>query len=229
MMNNENYTASEAAMVAEPEKITQFYQKAIEKHGDRSLMAARWSSEEKALSLYQGISHLPQHNWQEIQSVLDIGSGQGYFLQFLREQQHFQGKYVGLEFLPEFDRVAKQLYGHDPQAEFVCGEFLSYPFPGQTFDWIFSIGSLSPKKKDQESFDRAFTDKMAQLANRGFSLFLNDIKYIAPSRLEQAPDLAVHNVDRFAADLEQRFPGSQVSIVHYPQKPSQHSFVHVVL
>jgi len=38
MINDKSYTASEESMVAEPEKITQFYQGAIEKHGDRSSM-----------------------------------------------------------------------------------------------------------------------------------------------------------------------------------------------
>ena len=62
------------------EKIADFYQKAIAQHGDRSLMAARWSSQEKALTIHEGISNLPQQNWPQLQSFLDIGSGQGYFL-----------------------------------------------------------------------------------------------------------------------------------------------------
>lgn len=229
MNDDQQEAVSNKAIAVNTQKIADFYQKAISQHGDRSLMAARWSSQEKALLIHEGISNLPQQNWADLHTVLDIGSGQGYFLSFLREKRGFEGKYTGLELLPEFDKIAKEVYSNDPQAEFICAEFLAYQFGARKFDWVFSIGSLSPKKPDQEAFDLAFTEKMAGLANKGFSLFLNDLKYIAPSRLEQVPDLAVHDVDKFAGDLEKRFPGSKASIVHYPKEPSQHTFVHLGL
>ena len=229
-MNDDGRDAvSDKAIAVDTQIIADFYYKIIAERGDRSIEAVGWLSEESAFAIYEGISNLPQQNWSDLQTVLDIGSGLGNFLQFLRQKRRFQGNYIGLEFLPEFYRVAKEVYSNDPHSEFIHAEFLAHPFDNQTFDWIFSIGSLGIKQPDSDAYDRAFTDKMAGLANRGFSLYLNDAKYTNPSRLERRPDLAVHNVERFAEDLEKRFPGCRVSIVHCPQKPSQKAIIHVVL
>ena len=229
-MNDDGRGAvSDREIAVDTQIIEDVYHKIIAERGDRSIEAVGWLSEESALLVYEGISNLPQQNWAELQTVLDIGSGQGYFLSFLREKRGFRGKYIGLELLPEFDRIARDVYSNDPRSEFICAEFLAYPFDSQKFDWIISIGSLGLRQPDGDAFDRAFTDKIARFANRGFSLYLNDAKYTNPSRLEERPDLAVHNVEQFAEDLEKRFPSCWVSIVHCPQKPSQKAIIHVVL
>ncbi|MDY6803182.1 MAG: class I SAM-dependent methyltransferase [Cyanobacteriota bacterium] len=222
-------TLSERAIALNAKKNADLYQKAISQHGARSLLGAAWTSEERACFVHEGITNLPQQNWPELETVLDIGSGQGYFLSFLREKRGFRGKYIGMELLPEFDKIAKEVHSNDPQADFICADFLKYQFGDRKFDWIFSIGSLSPKKPDQEAFDLVFTEKMAQLANKGFSVFLNDLKYTAPSIIEQVPDAAYHNVEKFAENLQKRFPSSEILVIHYPHETSKDTLVHLIL
>jgi SAM-dependent methyltransferase len=57
----------------------------------------------------------------EMQSVLDVGCGFGDLLGFLRERG-WQGRYTGIDLVPELVDAARGVYREDPAAEFVCGD-----------------------------------------------------------------------------------------------------------
>lgn len=207
------------------DKIYNFYDKYVKEHG----IDAGWATESDAANAYNEVSNCPNQAWNSFQSVLDVGSGQGHLLPFLREERGFTGNYTGIEILDFFHEKAISLYGEMPNARFMCDEFLSHDFSDKHFDWVVSLGSFSVKQPNQEEWDRVFCRKMLELANYGVSIFLNDIHHMRPGRLEEVPDLAAHDIDKFVAMIQQTFKVSDVEVKHYPDEKAQPTMIHITL
>lgn len=209
----------------EVDKIYRFYDRYVVEHG----VSCGWGNFEDAINAYQEASNCSHQNWAQFESVLDVGSGQGHLLKFLREERGFQGTYTGIEVLDFFYNQSLELYGEMDGSHFIHDEFLGYDFGDRIFDWVFSLGSFSVKQPNQRETDLAFCRKMIGLAKYGVSIFLNDIQYMRPGRLEEVPDLAAHDIPEFESMLHQNFKLSEVAIKHYPTEKSQPTMIHVVL
>ncbi len=183
------------------QRIIDFYTDYIKHHG----ISAGWSSMDYAQQLYTLSSECSYQNWPTLQSVLDVGSGEGHFKEFLRQHKQFKGKYTGLEILATFHDIALKKYGQDDQAQFLCEEFLAYDFGDQKFDWVFSLGSLSVHQENLQERDLAFCKKMVALSRVGATIYLNDEKLVSRGYLKDTNNLAVHNINDFSKMLSQHF------------------------
>ena len=215
---------SEQNLPVEIDRIQNFYQEYVHKHNS----VAGWASRASAEEGYAAAASDPSQQWSIYQSVLDIGSGEGHFLNFLRSQREFTGQYVGLELFEIYHNTAVDLYGDDEQAEFIHDEFLTFDFGQQQFDWVVSIGGLGVQQSDKEAYDLAFCQKMISLAKYGISVFVNDIKQMTPGRLEQIPDLAAHDLDEAVAMLNSIGNFSRIEVLHYPLPTSQKTMINAI-
>lgn len=207
------------------DKIYSFYDQYVKNHG----INAGWANWEDAKNSYNEASNCSHQTWSEFNSVLDVGSGEGHLLPFLRQERGFTGSYTGIELLDFLHEKAVELYGNMSNANFIYGEFLSHDFASDKFDWVVSLGSFSVKQLRQDEFDLAFCQKMIHLDKYGVSIFLNDINNMRPGRLEEVPDLAAHDISNFVSMIEKNFTPSKVEVKHYPDNNSQPTMVHIIL
>lgn len=213
------------ALSLETDRIQRFYDEYVKDHG----ISAGWATIEDANNTYKTASSCSAQDWKSFQTVLDVGSGQGHLLRFLRQERNFTGSYTGIELLDLFHNKAVGLYGDMSDARFIHHEFLDYDFGSECFDWVISLGSFSVKQENQEECDVAFCRKMIELANHGVSIFLNDINNMRPGRLKEVPDLAAHDIDQFVAMVQKNFKVSNIEVKHYPEERSQPTMLHLVL
>ena len=68
--------------------------------------------------------------------VLDLGCGNGRFLQFLADKDI---DYIGVDFSEKLIKIAKQNY---PKVKFQVADALNLPFPNNYFDKVYSIAVL---------------------------------------------------------------------------------------
>jgi SAM-dependent methyltransferase len=205
------------------QRIADFYRVGIARFGAHTAQAVGWRSAQRVLKGYEILTQAVGQDWRSIESVLDVGSGQGHLLAFLRRLRGFEGRFVGIELLPEFHALALQDYGAEPGAEFMCAEFTAHAFGEEQFDWVFSYGSLSVAQPRQREFDQAVIDKMAALAKRGFSLYVNDVNKMSSI----PPGLAAHDMTVLRGDLAACAPGADINVVPFPATDSYTTVVHV--
>lgn len=195
-------------METDKQRIHSFYDNYLEKHG----ISAGWTSMDYALKLYDLSSESIYQDWASIDGVLDVGSGEGHLLNFLRQNRQFVGQYTGIELLPQFHQQAVQNNSNDTTAHFLQEEFLAYNFGDTTFDWVFSLGSLSVLQPDQTAHDRAFCKKMGAIARQGMTIYLNDAALTKHIDLQVIDGLATHNIDHFVQMLGQNFSPISIEI-----------------
>ena len=212
---------SDGIISTDSNKIHNFYLKYIKDNH-----TSGWPSMESAREAYEIASNSLDMKWTEFQSILDVGSGEGHFIDFLRNQKRFSGKYTGIELLSDVHNKAVELYGNYSHTEFLNEEFLSYNFQQKKFDWSFSLGSLGVKQIQQEKYDLANCRKMINLVKYGISIFLNDISKIEQKKLEQFPDLAVHDIPKFVSMLKEDLKVSKVEVIHFPTNDSRKTMIH---
>ncbi len=199
--------------VIDVQQIETFYQKYTQKHGTTN----GWPSLEIAEDVYLAASNCSSQKWGQFQSVLDVGSGEGHFLPFLRKSRGFPGQYTGLELLNSSHQKALELYAHQEAVNFLQGEFLHYSFNNEEkFDWVFSLGSLGIRQESYEKHDWDFCHKMLELARYGISIYLNEQDNIYLERTPEFPEIVYHDVAKFTAMLKQICPRLKVEVSHYP-------------
>jgi ubiquinone/menaquinone biosynthesis C-methylase UbiE len=80
------------------------------------------------------------HELAGARTVLDAGTGPGYWARFLAEASDDRSV-VGLDFSPEFIRQAQRTSAH-PRVEYVVGDLHHTPFDDASFDGILCSGVL---------------------------------------------------------------------------------------
>ncbi|WP_299455536.1 class I SAM-dependent methyltransferase [uncultured Microscilla sp.] len=210
-------------MKTDTQRIYDFYQHYTQVHGT----STGWSSLDYALRLYDLSSSCPHQPWTELTSILDIGSGEGHFKDFLRTKHQFKGHYTGIEVVPEFHTTALAKYGDDAQTTFIDGEFLTHDFDTNKFDWVFSLGSLSVLQPNQAKYDEFFCKKMRALARYGTTIYLNDATLTCALSLQNVKHLATHNIDDFVHMLRQNFSPAVIEIHRLLPVAPQGVIIHV--
>jgi len=87
-------------------------------------------------------------NIQKNDRVLDLGCGNGRYMDFIKKNR---GQYFGIDNSEELIKIAKQKY---PQDNFQIGDALALPFENDFFDKIYSIAVLHhiPSKESRIKF-----------------------------------------------------------------------------
>lgn len=174
-----------------------------------------WESPISAAVIYEAASNSPYQNWRTISNLLDVGSGSGHLLSFLRSIRGYQGSYTGIEILPMFYDIAIANYGSEKSVEFILADFLQYPFDNMKFDWVVSLGSLSVKQDDQLAYDWAMCQKMIRLSHFGVSIYINDPMNSPAIITDYYPNLAWHKTHDFENMLKE-MGVKEVQAVHFP-------------
>jgi SAM-dependent methyltransferase len=170
--NNEEYTL----------KTQEFYLERIQgvNEGNSDDIIAQnvgWNSQANQYLGFAVATTFSNIDWQNVNSVLDVGCGYGNLVAYLRENQDFQGEYTGIDILPEFINAAKNLYGDDGRNKFIQGNFLTYEWQ-ESYDVVISLGIIAinydqPKIYGVKSRDYANQAiiLMMKLANLAMSVY----------------------------------------------------------
>lgn len=163
-----------------------------------------WNSCKSQFHSFEIIANLSWINWEKVNSFLDVGCGYGNLIEYLSSQKNYQGKYLGIDIIPEFIQTAKQLYGSKDNGSFILGDFLEQDWHNQKFDIVVSLGSLGvnydyPDQCGSKSREYAQNSisLMASIANLGISLYFPNADYIDISK--RKPRMAYYQ----ASEIEQ--------------------------
>lgn len=97
-------------------------------------------------------------------SILDIGSGLGDVIPFLKEKGIHLSSYLGIDLVPEFIKHSGKKY-HD--CRFSQKNLISPSFnPGQKFDLVVCIGALISKVRYYDEYIKYSLEKMISLAKQ---------------------------------------------------------------
>lgn len=146
----------------------QFYKQRFQDFG-YSAQADGWTSEKISKLVYKHSSEIFNREKEKNNSfsLLDIGSGCGFYYQFLLEQG-YKVKYTGLEIN---EHAFKEAQKTNPEANYLHGDFMNYNFAGEKFDFVISIGALGINDnlsyEETKKYAISFLDKMYQLSSNG--------------------------------------------------------------
>ena len=166
----------------------QHYTKTFEKYGCTSEGVDWGSHEQRALIRHQNIGEVIK---SRPCSILDVGCGYGAFLDYLGESGI---AFTGIDVVPKMIESAQSRH---PQAKFICGDFLTYDFAGQTFDYIICNGVFTQKlditDSAMEAFTRRVISKMFELSNKGiaFNMMTSFVNYRADNLFYTDPTKTV--------------------------------------
>lgn len=198
-MRRSDFTAKAHPLIqADRDRVEKFYKSYVEQHG----MQAGWSSMSVAADNYAVATDHRCQRWDMFESVLDVGSGQARFYDYLRRERGFLGTYEGIEILPMFHSAASRRLRDQSGVTLIEADFLAHDYEARRFDWVFSLGSLGVFHSEQDAHDLATVTKMLRLARGGVTVYLNDLHRMPSGRLEEVPDLVAHDIPRFVRRVE---------------------------
>lgn len=103
----------------------------------------------------------------DMDSVLDVGSGFGDLFRYLKETIVFKGKYTGVDIVPEFIEASKSLY---PDVDFRLLDILQEELQEQ-WDFVVLSGTLNINIGEQHlEFVKRMITKMFLLSKKGVSI-----------------------------------------------------------
>jgi SAM-dependent methyltransferase len=109
----------------------------LEKHDESKAMAAAVGGDFEAVGRLEHLLLL-QHGLQKPHTVVDVGCGSGRLA--VRLKDYLEGKYVGIDVVPELYEYARNISGR-PDWEFLPAPGLTIPQPDNSADYIcfFSV------------------------------------------------------------------------------------------
>ena len=173
------------------QSLVDFYTPYVRRYPD----GGGWPSADVARGVHQNAAASQLIPWAHISSVLDVGSGTGSFLDYLRFEKGYTGTYTGVEALESFhiQAVAAE-YRHSCKwinDDFLSGDLLK----SDRFDWSFVIGTLGTYQEEKTEHDLAMISKVAEKSNLGLTVSLNDNRVIPADRIAAVPGLIAHDVE----------------------------------
>lgn len=184
-----------------------------------------WNSCKSQFHSFEISTNLSWINWKKVNSFLDVGCGYGNLIEYLSTQKKYQGKYLGIDIIPEFIQTAQKLYGSKDNASFILGDFLEQDWHDQKFDIVVSLGSLGVNydyphqcgSKSQEYAQNSI-NLIAKIANLGISLYFPNADYIDISK--RKPRMAYYQ----ASAIEQMVLSAcgsrcqEITFISYPKQ-----------
>jgi SAM-dependent methyltransferase len=98
-------------------------------------------------------------------SVIDLGCGLGDLLGYLRQSRGFQGRYLGLDFVPEFVSHAARAHADDESARFAELDITRDALPAD-YDVVVTSGMFNNRVDDNWSFLLATVERMFGAARK---------------------------------------------------------------
>ena len=119
------------------------FQQRVNQSGDNGPVVF-WGSKEGQQSRFQflltfgnKLSDDQLHNMYSGKSILDIGTGYGDLLKYLKAHDIEPEKFVGVDIEPKAIEIAKK---QDPAVTFLVRDILKDPFPENSFDFVTGVG-----------------------------------------------------------------------------------------
>lgn len=120
-------------------------------------------------------------------SLLDVGCGYGALLD-ITKQAGFA--YTGIDIVSEMTAKGRERH---PQATFIDGDFLTYPFAEKSFDYVICNGILTQKLTasiaEMDAFTKKIITKMFACACKGiaFNLMSTHVNFMADNLFYKSP------------------------------------------
>ena len=136
------------------------YQELFREHGNAaaSVQYSDSVSQYKRFEILAGIS-------SELKSVTDVGCGLAHLYDYLKSKG-YQGKYHGLDFVPEFIEANKLTYAQDANCSFQVFDILKQDIP-QGSDYLLLSGVFNNKMDNNRDFMFNGIQKMFEACNKG--------------------------------------------------------------
>lgn len=165
-------------------RLTQFYSKLLEEHGDspQAVQHKDRQSQELRMKILAEVGDL------RLAKILDFGCGAGHLLAFMRENLGFAGEYVGYDLSAELVRVAQ---GKFPQSRFEQRDILAQGVP-EDFDYVVINGVFNNVVSDNwglmtELLGRLFPRTRKALAFNALSTYVDFLNpgnfYVSPEKI----------------------------------------------
>ena len=142
--------------------LKEHYQKLFSEHGNSSA-SVQYSdsvSQYKRFEILSGIS-------TEIKSMVDVGCGLAHLYDYMKTQG-FDGKYLGLDFVPEFIEADKKNYVADPKTSFQVFDIVNDAFP-TGYEYVFLSGVFNNKMPNNKEFMLNAITKMFDACSKGLA------------------------------------------------------------
>ena len=163
--------------------IRQHYDELYQEHG-RSHHAVQHSSQEGQYRRFE----LLCENIGQYDSVADLGCGFGDMLSHLRSIGH-QGRYTGLDLMPEFIEASQQSFKSDGAAEFVVFDLLKDPIE-TAYDHVIISGTFNNRLGDVD-----WKNVSRQILVRFFGKTKKSLRFNMLSRYVDYRDADLHYED----------------------------------
>ncbi|NEP55625.1 MAG: class I SAM-dependent methyltransferase [Symploca sp. SIO2G7] len=160
---------------------------------------AAWNSFESQLKTFKVATNLSWIDWSKVESLLDVGCGYGNFSEFLIKEKQYQGRYLGIDIIPDFIDKARQLYEEKYSSRFITGNFLELDWTQEKFDVVISMGVLGVNQDYPEPYGiksleyaQKTIELIARLAVSAISLYFPNADNIDASKIK--PRMAYYKV-----------------------------------
>lgn len=144
------------------ESLKKHYQKLFQEHGNSSA-SVQYSdsvSQYKRFEILAGIS-------AEINSMIDVGCGLAHLYDYMKSKG-YSGKYLGLDFVPEFIEADKKNYTSDANAAFQVFDIINDSFPA-SYEYILLSGVFNNKMPNNKEFMLNAITKMFAASTKGIA------------------------------------------------------------
>ncbi len=144
--------------------IKKHYKELYKIHGPGP-QAVQWSNQETQYKRFEILADIIEPN----ASVLDIGSGLGELLTYLRTSRGFKGEYFGFDFVEEFIGASKDKFAKDPKAHFETFDVEKDEIKG-SYDYIVLSGVLNNRRADNLALTHGMIKKMFHAAKKAVAV-----------------------------------------------------------
>ncbi len=164
---------------------------------DKQAINVGWRCRGSQHELYSIATDLSQVHWPNIESILDLGCGDGELANFLRSERDFRGHYTGIDLVESNILEAKNRFGLQLKNRFILGECFNQDWSEQSFDVVISLGVISvnldyPDNVGENTLaqTKQLCDLIIELAQTSAVLYFPCSDSISKDRLTANSDMA---------------------------------------
>jgi len=148
--------------------VKHFHQLCLRESGEGTTGALGWVEKEHQQIRFKVLSEIGDLNNA---SILDLGCGYGHFKPFL-ETKFSNISYTGIDFMPEFIKVASKRFINSPQTSFICNDISEDDLPSA--DYVFASGVFCYKTSEEKYYTNLIT-KMYNACRKGIGFNMLNI------------------------------------------------------
>ena len=153
-------------------KVYNIYKNLYVKFGDNPASVKARTSKQQQMRFKYLVSCA---NLNSKDSVLDVGSGLGNFLFYLRNKK-LKCNYTGIDFYEEFIKISKKKFRKDKKSEFLKFDISSQKIK-KKYDWVVLSGTFNDKHRGSQADMLKILTKMFKACRKGI-IFNSLSKYV---------------------------------------------------